>query len=306
MKLTILHSVLPAFIIIAFGYFLKKKGYISEPTESFINNLAYYLVLPCMIFGSVYKLPFRDVFNPEAVAGIYISAVIAFGISFGLGFLFGERKRGAFTTSSYRSNIAYIGFPIVYNLYGDVGLGKISVITGFMAPFIIIIAVIYLNYQERCCHKKESVPKLITKDPLIVTSVVAVILSYFEVKFPKFFMNTVDMFSSMGSPLMLISVGAGLKISAINKDRVIIGVSAFIKLLVMPAISVLIFLYVIPIKDTMLFNIAVITLALPTALSNYVLVKKYGGDHELAAGIITVTTIASLFTISAWTYFLMK
>ncbi len=304
--MVILNSILPAFIIIAFGYFLKKKEYISETTETFINNLAYYLVLPCMIFGSIYKLPFREVFNLAAVGGLYLSATIAFGLALGLSFLFNERKRGAFTTSSYRSNIAYIGFPIVYNLYGDLGLGKISVITGFMAPFIIIIAVIYLNYQERCCHKKENVLKLITKDPLIVTSIVAVILSYFEVKFPKFFMTTVDMFSSMGSPLMLIAVGAGLKISAINKDRIMIGVSTFIKLMVMPAVSLLIFTYVIPIKDEMMFNIAVLTLALPTALSNFVLVKKYGGDHTLVAGTITVTTIASLFTISAWTYLLMK
>ena len=304
--MVILNSVLPAFIIIAFGYFLKKKEYISEHTETFINNLAYYLVLPCMIFGSIYKLPFREVFNPAVVGGLYLSASITFGLALAVSFFFGERKRGAFTTSSYRSNIAYIGFPIVYNLYGDLGLGKISVITGFMAPFIIIIAVIYLNYQERCCHRKENVLKLITKDPLIVTSIVAVVLSYFDVKFPKFFMTTVDMFSSMGSPLMLIAVGAGLKISAIKSDRVLIAVSTFIKLLIMPAISLLVFRHVIPVREEMFFNIAVLTLAFPTALSNFVLVKKYGGDHTLVAGTITVTTIASLFTISVWTYLLTK
>ncbi|HDQ25290.1 MAG TPA: hypothetical protein ENN43_00905, partial [bacterium] len=130
----VLNSVLPAFIIIALGYFLKRRGIIKDETDSFINNLAYYLVLPCMIFAAIYKTPFKEIFNPGAVAGLYLAVLVVFGIAVLISPALPQKKRGVFATSSFRSNIAYIGFPIAYSLYGQAGLGKISVITGFMAP----------------------------------------------------------------------------------------------------------------------------------------------------------------------------
>lgn len=301
--ITIINSVLPAFIIIALGYFLKKKGFITEAIDNFINGIAYYLILPCMIFTSINKTPFRDVFNLNAVIGLYITAIITFILSLFVSGFFEKSKQGCITTCAFRSNIAYIGFPIVFNLYGSKGLGKISVLTGFIAVFIISIAVIYLNIISS--KNKENVLSFALKDPLIITSIGSLFFSYFNLKLPLFFNNTIDMLSTMGSPLMLIAVGSGLKIKTIKSDKIAVGVVAAIKLIIMPLIAFLVFKYLIFLNNTEYFNIAVLTVIFPTALSNYVLIKRFRGDTDLCAAIITVTTILSLFTISGWVVFLV-
>jgi predicted permease len=301
--ITIINSVLPAFIIIGIGYFLKKQGYITEPIDNFINNIAYYLILPCMIFASINKMPFKEVFNLGAVAGLYITAAITFILSLFISGFFKSSKQGCMTTCAFRSNIAYIGFPIVFNLYGTQGLGKISVLTGFLAVFIISIAVIYLNIISTV--QKENVFSFAFKDPLIITSIGSLIFSYFNLKLPLFLNNTIDMLSTMGAPLMLIAVGSGLKIKTIRTDKIAIIVITAVKLILMPLIAYFIFKYLFILNNTEYFNIAILTVAFPTALSNYVLIKKFRGDTELCAAIITVTTILSLFTISGWVAFII-
>jgi len=304
--MAIINSILPVFLIIGIGYFLKRKSVISENTDMFLNNLAYYFVLPCMIFASIYKLPFRDIFYIESIIGIYIATFSVFLFSLALSFFLKHKKRGAFVTSSFRSNVAYIGFPIALSLFGQEGLAKISVITGFMGAFIVTVSVIYLSLIDRKEGKKENPVMILVKDPLILTCIAALVFSYYKIWMPEFIFNTIDMVSYMGAPLMLLAVGSGLKIESIKKDRVLLGVISFIKLLILPLVAVLIFKYVVIIGDKVNFAIAVLTVTCPTALSSYILVKKYHSDHELCASSITITTILSMFTIFGWVFFMIS
>ncbi|MFP4465831.1 MAG: AEC family transporter [Candidatus Goldiibacteriota bacterium] len=302
--MVIINSILPAFVIIGLGFFLKKKGLIEECTDKFLNDLAYYVVLPAMIFASIYKLPFGDIFNGRIVIGLYIVSFSVFLFSAGAAYFLKREKRGGFATSAFRSNIAYIGFPLALSLYGESGLAKISVITGFIAPFIIGLSIIYLSLIEKKEYKKENPAAMVFKDPLIITCIAALLFSYYNLKMPVFMFNTIDLIALMGAPLMLITVGSGLKIESIKNDRFNLIFISLIKLMLLPLMSFLMFKYIIVITDPVDFNIAVLTFTFPTALSSYVLVKKYKGDYHLTSSAITVTTVLSLFSISIWLWIL--
>ncbi|MBP7792016.1 MAG: AEC family transporter [Candidatus Goldbacteria bacterium] len=296
--MTIINSIFPTFIIIAIGYLLKSRNFITETVDNFINGIAYYLILPCIIFSSIVKMPFKEVFNLPAIAGLYVTVVVTFILSLFISGFFKDSKRGCMTICAFRSNTAYIGFPIIFSLYGARGLGKLSFLTGFLVVFVVSIVVIYLNIISK--RRKENILPFVLKDPLIITSVVSLLFSYFNLKLPVFINNTIEMLSTMGSPLMLIAVGSGLKINTIKADKIAIIIVTILKLILMPLIAYLIFKYVIILDNTENFNIAVLTVALPTALSNYVLIKKFDGDTELCSALITITTILSFFTISGW------
>ena len=303
--MAIVNSILPVFVIIGLGYFLKRKKIISGQVDHFLNNLAYYLVLPCMIFASIYKLPFKDIFYPKIIIGIYVATFSVFLFALLISFLLKHQARGAFVTSAFRSNVAYIGFPITLSLFGQEGLAKISVITGFMGAFIIAVSVIYLNIIDKREGKKDNILVMLVKDPLILTCIGALLFSYYKIWMPAFLFNTIDMISFMGAPLMLLAVGSGLKIEAMKKNRVILAVIAVIKLLLLPFTAFLLFKYVFVINDPVNFAIAILTVTCPTALSSYILVKIYHSDCSLCASAITITTILSLFTISGWMAFLL-
>lgn len=300
----IINSILPVFLIVAMGYFLKKKKIIEETTEKFLNNLAYYLLLPVMIFISIYKAPFEKIFDPRMILGIYASAFMVFIIAAAVAAFYPKEKRSGFVLPAFRTNIAYIGFPLILHAYGQLALAEISVLTGFIAPVTIMLSIIYLRLLNKDTNPKaKGIAYHVITDPLVIGSIVGICFSYFKIQLPQFMVNTVDMISSMGSPLMLIVVGAGLKISAIHRDKILVAVSTILKLIIQPAISVFIFTYLIPLTG-LEFKVAVMTFAFPSALSTYIMVKQYKGDGELTAAIIMVTTLLSLLTMSAWILFL--
>jgi predicted permease len=304
--MVILNGILPVFIIIAIGYFLKKKKIISEPVESFINDIAYYLILPCMIFSSIYKVNIGNIKNYFKIGfGLYIAIALTFVFSLIVFHRLDEKKKRSLVTTSFRTNIAYIGFPIILNFFGTQGLAKVAIMTGFIAPFTVILSNAYLSitYKKHNINGEDWIG-VIFKDPLVITSIVSIIFSYYKIWLPKFLLNTIDLLSDMGSPIMLLAVGGGLKISSIKVDRFILGLSSFIKLILMPFFSYIIFKYVLVLNDMVDFKIAVLILGFPTALASYIVVKKYEADNVLSASAITLSTMISAFTISMWIFIL--
>ncbi|HRU38458.1 MAG TPA: AEC family transporter [Candidatus Goldiibacteriota bacterium] len=304
---TVVNSILPVFLLVAFGYVLRRRNIMQECTEDFLNSLAYYLLLPSMIFISIYKADFSEIFSAKIIAGLYAAAFAVFLIAAAAAKLMPREKRGGFVLPSFRTNIAYIGFPVIMNAYGAKALAEIGMITGFIAPFLIILSIIYLNIQHReMAGKAGSLWGHIVKDPLVISSIAGIAFSYFRLPLPKFAVNTVDMLASMGSPLILMSVGAGLKISTIKNDRLIIAFASAFKLFLQPLMVYALFRFLIPLDNEMHFKVAVMTFAFPSALSTYIMVKQYKSDHEMTAAIIMVTTLLSIFTMSAWILILAK
>lgn len=296
----IINSIVPVFLIVAMGYFFKKTKIIDDAVEKFLNNLAYYLLLPAMIFISIYKSPFETIVNIRMVVGIYAGAFIVFIIAAVIALAYPKEKRAGFVLPTFRTNIAYIGFPLILHAYGQLALAEISVLTGFIAPVTITFSIIYLKilYRDKDKNTKGIFYHVFT-DPLVISSIVGIAFSYFKIRLPQFAVNTVDLISSMGSPLMLIAVGAGLKISTINKDKMLVVISSALKLIIQPAISFFIFTYLIPLTG-LEFKVAVMTFSFPSALSTYIMVKQYKGDGELTAAIIMATTLLSILTMSGW------
>jgi malate permease and related proteins len=297
----IINSIVPVFILVAIGWFCKRKKIINDTIDSFLNRLAYYVLLPAMIFMSIYKSPFGDIFSLKMIGGLYTASFIVFLLAVFTARFLEKKKRGAFVLPSFRTNIAYIGFPIIMNAYGTLALAQIGVITGFIAPFLIMLSLLYLNLEYRGSGiKKSSVFYYIVSDPLVISSVAGLVFTYFKIPLWKFLTNTVDMLAAMGSPLILIAVGSGLKISAIHRDRVPIFIATVLKLAVQPLIAYLLFIFLMPLKTAMDFKVAVMTFAFPSALSTYIMVKQYKSDAEMTAAIIMVTTLLSIITMSVW------
>ncbi len=296
--------MLPVFAVIGLGYFLRKKGIVDDKIETFLNRFAYYFILPCMIFSSIYGLPFEKLFKPQIILSLYIAAGIGLVLAIAAAQLFEKNKRAAIVTTAYRSNTAYIGIPLILNAYGKEGVAKLSVLIGFTAPVLIILSIIYLNAMYKNSEKKENFLALIVKDPLVISCVVTLIFAYYNIPLPKFATNTIELLGNMGAPLMLLAVGAGLRLTQIKKEAAAIVVVSAIKLFIVPVISFLVLKYLFPVTDKQYFHVAVLTFAMPSALSTYVLVKQYVKNDELCSAAITVSTVISIFTISIWLYIL--
>ena len=100
----------------------------------------------------------------------------------------------------------------------------------------------------------------------------------------------------MTLPLALLCTGASLNFKALRADMSSAMLSAICKLLVVP-ILLIGGGVALGFRDVELGVLALMSSA-PTAAASYVMVRAMGGNSALAANIIVLTTLGSLFTAS--------
>jgi predicted permease len=102
-------------------------------------------------------------------------------------------------------------------------------------------------------------------------------------------------------PIMLLCVGASLKLRGLSADLKPMAVAAGIKLLLFPAVVIALatLFGLSPIKA----QVALIYGALPTGVAAYTLARQMGGDAQLMAAMITVQTLLAFLLMPLWLSF---
>ena len=143
----ILEKILPLYILIFSGYiFGKRRKY----DLSYISDVVFYLLAPILVFISVYKLSLNSnlILKLVFVNTFYVLSSLAI-----LSFIFykaDKRNYKAISLSLTFSNVAYLGLPLIFFLYGDKGL-EIAVINFLVISFLhFSLGIYYLsgNFKE--------------------------------------------------------------------------------------------------------------------------------------------------------------
>jgi predicted permease len=208
---------------------------------------------------------------------------------------------GALAQGSFRGNLAYIGLALAFNLYGSPGLSKAGVLTGFMIPFMNFFSILGLILFRPAARSKWGWGFLIRSvflNPLIMASFIGLGFSYGSWQLPGILANTFRLLSGLSLPLALISLGGNLSFRGIKGELTPAIIGTLLKLIFLPSVGVLLLRYG---QITGLdFSLTVILLACPTAVVTYIMASELGGDKELSASIIMLSTLISMFSIPAW------
>jgi predicted permease len=142
--------------------------------------------------------------------------------------------------------------------------------------------------------------KGVITNPLIVAVSLALPFAYWQITLPEVVMRSIDYLAAMTLPLALICIGGSLSFTALRQTQWLSWVAVIIKLLLLP-VAVAILAYLSGFRGVEL-GCLILMFASPTASASFVMVRAIGGNHTLAANIIALTTLISLFTISIAIY----
>ena len=234
-----------------------------------------------------------------------VSLVLAFGVYF-FSARAGPSRRGVLAQGASRSNMVFVGLPIVVNAFGDEALGPAAVLIGFMVVVYNLLAVMLLTLPHKADDR--GLRSLwgrtfleIVRNPLIIGSGAGILCSAAGIGLPVSVDRSLDMVGRIAMPLALLSVGAGLDFGRLRTDLGLSAVMCFIKLVVYPGLVcgclVLCGISGVELKSTVLI------IAAPTAVVSCIMARELKGDEQLAAAIVIGTTVASLVTISGWLVF---
>jgi hypothetical protein len=214
-------------------------------------------------------------------------------------------RRGVLAQGSFRSNMVFVGLPVIQNALGKEVLGPAAVLIGFTVMLYNLLAVLVLalphgNGEDSSLDLKKTA-RDVALNPLILSSAAGLLFSAFHLGLPEGVGRAMDMVGDIAAPLALVVVGASLDL---GKLKVELGPSLLvsaIKLLIYPAL-IFAALRLLGLSGPD-FEATVLLMSTPTAVVSHIMAKEMKGDERLSSSIVIGTTVFSLPTLTCWLAF---
>jgi len=303
--LKILINISPLFIIIFIGILLQKIKKTDESWIKTLNGFAINLGLPALIFSSIIKtdFSFSKNINLILVNTVFILGIFLFSHLVGKLMKLNKQNLQTFFICLSFSNIAYMGIPVLTQLYGPEIVPEASLIVAIYLLWQFSIGVGYIRFSQEKENKKvilEIFLKII-KSPLIIAVVLGIIFSSLKVQLPAPLTQSISMIASSVTPVVLIVIGLFIGSSRLGEFKKWIPVLLFsiVTLLFLPAIfyfSLKLFGFV-----PKAFTSSIMMSAMPLAITPFALAYEFNLNKDFIAKTIVLSTILSIISIPFWT-----
>ncbi len=295
----------PVFVMILLGYLLRRWKLLSECTVRELSWLVYWLGLPCMLFYKISTNQFllADCGRVYGVLLISLAGTVAAAYGLARMFRIAPSSVSAVVQGAFRGNLAYVGLPIL--LYSvPVSQAAAAEATAVFVLALMIVAnnavavPVLLMHQHKFSRQaiRKAIVGIVT-NPLLLASAAGLAGGRFIQSLPTAVDRTLSGFSQMVLPLALISVGAAIRGQTLRHQLLPAMLASAVKLVLCPLIGYLAARYLIPLGPEHL-RLAMIFMACPTAAAAYVLAEQLGGDQELTAAIVTLSSVLSIVSLS--------
>lgn len=288
----------PIFVILGLGAWLRRIGLLNEAFIEVGSRLVFNVTLPALLFISVAKTHLDTSAN-FALIGFGMGATL---LTWGAAELaariaVGEpRDRGVVVQGIFRSNMAIIGLAYCVNAYGEPGLAAASLYVGLVTILFNVLSVVTLHSSLHASQDLGRLLRSVAMNPLIIGIVLALPFAITGLRLPAIVLQSGDYFARMTLPLALLCTGAALDFRSLRKDPRDAVLAAAGKLFAVPLLFV--GMGIALGFRGMDLGILLLMSSAPSAAAGYVMVRAMGGNAALAANIIALTTVGSLFTTS--------
>jgi predicted permease len=262
----------------------------------------YFIFFPVMLFWKIGGAPL----DLAADAAFYTAAILAVLIVFLLSTAFiifagvARYQAGSFSQGCYRFN-TFIGAAVVMSAFGEEGVRRFGLLIGVLIPLINVLAVATLTWfggrtislRAQACHTLRA----LATNPLVLGCAAGMVYARFVHWFPPFLDNTLRLASYVTLPLALISIGGVLSPQGLWAHLRLSLTASVFKLAVFPAVGYAAMKAMGVAGPS--FGVGMVFFALPTSTALYILSSQLNSDTELATAAIAVSTLLSVFSLSA-------
>lgn len=302
---TIFGAVLPVFLLVSIGWFLRRRSILTADGEQNLMRLVVYLLYPCFTFEFVVGNPLLKDPLFVAQAGLCGFAAICVGclVAFLIAPLFGLKdnwKRRTFGVSAGVYNFGYIAIPVARLFFDDETVGVMLVVNAGVELAIWTVGVMMLVGKLDF----KSIRRAFNPPVIALLASAGLNFAGFDSYVPGFISEVVVLLAPTAIPIGLIMIGTavfGLTSELSIRQWQVPAGAVFVRLLILP-LTLYCLLMVLPIPVD-IKSVLVIHAAMPTAVFPIVLAKFYGGSTTVAIQTIIPTNLISILTIPLWVQF---
>lgn len=289
--LTIFLAIAPVIVIIMMGYSLRRGNILSIEFWNFNDSLVYRILMPALFFAKISTADLSGNLGDYAFL-LYAGFFAAIFCGWFLGRKIQAPQASSLMQGSARFN-TFIGLAIAEAVYGTKGL-QLAVLGSALLVPIVNVTVVSLMARQLGSSGKSILIELV-KNPLILSICAGVLFNLTGLNEVAVLHEIARILGNAALPIMLLSVGANLKLRGLSGSRKIIGFSMIGKFLINPI--AVIFAALVLNTDPLFIQVALIFAALPTGVASYTLAREMQGDAPLMAAIITIQTLLSFIIL---------
>ena len=299
---------LPIFGLIIFGYVAARLHPISLDGLAWLNFFVVYIALPALFFQLLSKTPVEQLTNWSFIFATTLSTYIVFALSFGIGTIAtgGNISQSAIQgqAASY-GNIGYMGPGIALAALGPQAAVPVALIFCFDNALQFTIAPL-MTAIDKNTHKSRlkllwTVVTSIIFHPFILATIAGILAASLSFQPPEPVDKLLVSISAAAAPCALFAIGVSIALRPVGRLPFTIYILLIMKLAVHPVIAYVVVSWIGDFEPVWVYT-AILLASLPTATNVYVIAQQNNVWIERASSMIVVSTIISIFTLTALIY----
>ena len=296
--LTILLSIAPIFVLMLLGHGLRRSGIPSLEFWNLNDRLVYWVLIPALLFNNMSSMSI----SADLLGGYSIVILGGFAAAFCFGLMMSWFCDNAATASSVLQGAArhntFIALAVAERMYGSEGLALAALCSALLIPVTNLSVVPALAIMLRKQDGQSlflAIAKELARNPLLLAVGLGLLVNVLDLGELPVIHDVVRLLGSAALPIVLLCVGANIRVRKMVTSLKPTILSILGKMLVFPLAIFLLSRWVgLSELETL---VAVLFGAAPTAASGFTLARQMGGDAPLMAAIITLQTLLSFITL---------
>ena len=298
--LPVISALLPVFMVIVLGYFLRNRAVLDASAWHGLENLCYFVLFPVLLVKTlaVAAIGSADIarFAAALLFAIFTMSALLL-LAYPALHRYCRVTPAAFTSLVQGATRwhGFIALSMVGLLLGDEGVVYMAVTMAVIIPPLNVINVMVLAHFGDAKGDLSQVFITLLKNPFIIACALGALLNITGLGLPSLLYSSADIIGSAALGIGLLTVGAGIHLSGIRDHRGLVVFGALLRLLGMPALMF---------TGCLLFGVeglprtvAMLAAAVPTAAASFVLARQMGGDAPLMANLITLQVLGASVTM---------
>lgn len=301
--------VLPVFAILGLGYALVRLRILPQSLGDALGEFVFVVPIPFLLFRAIATLDLRD-FDPWALWGAYFCAALAvlFIGTFLTSRVFGRDAPAAVIggmCAAY-ANVVMVGIPLASETLGEAGLTLLLVLIALHSPLMLAVSSVAIALVTTPAAGKGGVAaaaltqslRALARNPIILAILAGALYRVTGLPLEGVPRAVIDRVAETAVPLALMALGMSLNHYGISGNVRPAIALCVVKLALLPAL-VFVFARLFGL-DELTTAVVVLAAAGPTGVNAYLLATRVSTGLALAANTITLSTAASVVTLTLW------
>lgn len=286
----------PDFSLILCGFLVCRYTSLNRTVWQQVDALVYFFLFPVLLFQSISKSTLDLQAASSLIGAGWALGALGIALAYALPYLpllgrhIDRRQHAASAQVAFRFN-SFIGLAIAERLAGPEGLLLIAVLIGVCVPLFNMAAV-----WPMARHAERGFWRELVRNPLVLGTVAGLVANVLGLHIPHWAEPTVTRVGAAALALGLMAAGAGMQLGALSRGKVL-GVAVLaIRHFLMPLVAFVVarLFGLSGLQTTILLAFS----ALPTASTAYVLAARMGYDGAYVAGLVTLSTLLGMASLS--------